>query len=177
MTIPKPVRVKKEPKPLKRYPIRPAAKKTRPAKGTTKLPARKTIPQLEHALDALTSKIVRYSRLVPTISAEGWVQCYTCGHLRDVKNTDCGHFISRGEKRTRYHFDNLRPQCVKCNQHLHGQPHRFREHLVQEIGRERVEALEALAADRTPWMGYREYLEAEIPVRKAMLKELEARIR
>ncbi len=168
MTYPKPVRAKKLPKPLTRGAI---ASRKRPQVIKT---GRKSLPELRKTMDAITSKIVRIRGILPGYHLI--VPCYTCAGTHSWKDMDAGHFISRAVWRTRWNFDNLRPQCTACNRHRQGQPHIFRRNLVNEIGRPAVEELEALAADPTPWWGEREWLEENIPVRKAMLKELEGKL-
>jgi uncharacterized Zn finger protein (UPF0148 family) len=85
----------------------------------------------------------RYVRL--TLTTDGWGRCYTCGAPHDIMHLEAGHFISRAVATTRYHLDNLRNQCKTCNGYQQGNAHIFRRNLVDEIGIERVEALEKLA--------------------------------
>ena len=57
---------------------------------------------------------------------------------------DNGHFIGRANLSTRWHEDNARPQSTYANRYRSGQHAEFRRNLIEEIGLERVEKLEAL---------------------------------
>lgn len=61
------------------------------------------------------------------------VQCYTCDAIYPITRIQCGHFIPRGNNCTRFLIDNCRPQCVNCNQFLHGNLKVFEERLEKEI--------------------------------------------
>lgn len=78
-------------------------------------------------------------------NSEGYVQCYTCNYLNHWKKMQCGHYIPRFFKYTRWELDNLRVQCYMCNMRLGGVPHIFRENLVEELGDVRVQQMEASA--------------------------------
>ena len=70
-------------------------------------------------------------------------QDYTTGYIAPVKKLHCGHYLSRYYKAARWDFDNCRPQSYMTNIHMRGDPIRFRQKLVKEIGIKRVEAVEA----------------------------------
>ena len=77
---------------------------------------------------------------------DGNVRCFTCGAIMKLNTTNCqgGHYLSRGGyPGLTFHPDNSRPQCYRCNVHLKGNTVEFRIRLIEEIGLERVEALEA----------------------------------
>ena len=77
---------------------------------------------------------------------EGNVMCFTCNALMKQNTSNCqgGHYLSRGGyPGLTFHPDNSRPQCYRCNIHLKGNTVEFRIRLIEEIGLERVEALEA----------------------------------
>lgn len=71
------------------------------------------------------------------------VKCFTCNYVGTVIH--CGHYVTRVIKYTRWHLDNLRPQCFFCNIRKKGNSHVYRRRLVKEIGEERVSEVEALA--------------------------------
>ncbi len=87
-------------------------------------------------LDALFSKYIRgkYSR-------NGVAQCYTCDKKLPITKMHCGHFIPRHYLATRWEEDNCRPQCVGCNLYGNGQILDFEEHLIKDIGLEKVQEL------------------------------------
>lgn len=87
----------------------------------------------------------RYIRL--KYSKDGKCTCFTCGIIKDIKQVDNGHYEKRAHKSTRYHENNCRPQCKKCNGNTacNGMQKEFRIHLVNEIGIESVLEVEKLS--------------------------------
>lgn len=90
---------------------------------------------LKKKLDAVFSKYVRH--IHPA-------KCYTCGKVKQRKNLQCGHFISRVYLATRWEPDNCRPQCAGCNIFGNGMFLEFEERLTQELGAERVSELKRI---------------------------------
>ena len=45
----------------------------------------------------------------------GICKCFTCGLVRDYKQMDAGHGISRQHQATKYNEQNNNAQCKKCN--------------------------------------------------------------
>lgn len=72
----------------------------------------------------------RYVRL--KYSDNGFIKCYTCGVVREIKDIDCGHYFHN-----KLDFDerNLRPQCTRCNRYLHGNLAIYGAKLSQELGK------------------------------------------
>ena len=71
-----------------------------------------------------------------------------------MKSSDCqlGHFLSRGAyPGLTFHSDNSRVQCYRCNVHLHGNVIEFRERLINEIGYNKVTALELSRHTQVKW--------------------------
>ena len=93
--------------------------------------------KLAKKLDAIFSKYIRLYYSDHT----GYVECYTCGISKPVKEMQCGHFQSRRHYSTRWHENNCRPQCVKCNMFNQGQQYIFGLKLTDDIGKEAVEDL------------------------------------
>jgi hypothetical protein len=87
----------------------------------------------------------RYIRLKH--SENGKCTCYTCGDIKDIKEVDNGHYMKREHKATRYHENNCRPQCKKCNGDTkhNGKQIEFREYLCNEIGENNVVKIEKLS--------------------------------
>lgn len=100
-------------------------------------------------MDAVFSRLVRLSRA----DATGYVQCYTCDTVRHWKELQAGHYLSRRHHATRWHVNNVRPQCVGCNKYgrLHGPGESviFRRQLIAE-GVD-VDELEQLARTVRQW--------------------------
>ena len=115
--------------------------RTRQTKKIARKANKPTRTKLIKEADALMSKWVRLSRA----DEDGFVDCFTCDHSGHYKKMQNGHWIVRQYKYTRWDEDNTRPQCYACNFLFNGRPHIFRENLVDEIGEERVKALEARA--------------------------------
>lgn len=67
--------------------------------------------------------------------------CVSCGGKLGEKY-DAGHFFSCGAyPNLRFNEDNVHAQCVRCNQHLHGNIAEYSKGLVMRIGQERVDKL------------------------------------
>jgi hypothetical protein len=113
---------------------------------TSNLKPKRKSSELTKAKKRAWDTVSRYVRLLLTKNGAG--KCYTCEAWHDIHNLDAGHFVTIGDASTRYHLDNIRLQCVKCNRFQQGVHHIFRDQLISELGLQRVETLEALA--RTP---------------------------
>lgn len=81
--------------------------------------------------------------------------CICCGRSKTMVNGlrahgwDAGHYRSRGSApHLRFHEDNCHRQLVYCNQYRSGNAVDYRLGLIERIGLERVEALEADQAAR-----------------------------
>jgi len=96
-----------------------------------------------------------YSELVKLRAAsDGKLYCYTCSKPLQLNSSDCqlGHFLSRGAyPGLTFHPDNSRIQDFHCNIGLKGNTVEFRIRLVEEIGIERVEALESIRHTQVKW--------------------------
>ncbi len=95
--------------------------------------------KLVKKLDAVFSKYIRWYYA----DANGYVECYTCNVQKPVKEMQCGHFQSRKHRSTRWHTNNCRPQCVKCNMYSQGEQYTFGKLLEAEIGKESVDEIVA----------------------------------
>ena len=89
-----------------------------------------TKKKLSKKLDVIFSKYIRWYYA----DANGYVECYTCGVTKPVKEMQCGHFQSRRHYATRWHTDNCKPQCVKCNMFMQGNIWIYGNKLKAEIG-------------------------------------------
>ena len=69
----------------------------------------------------------------------------------------------------RFEEENCHKQCVKCNQHLSGNTVEYRKRLIDRIGLERVEAIEA---DQEPRKHTIPDLKEMIDHYKKMVREL-----
>jgi len=81
-----------------------------------------TISKLKKELDKVFSQYVRLA------SAD-----HTEKHWKEIQ---AGHFMSRKHSATRWHLDNVKPQCVKCNMFSQGEQYRFGQELGDEVAQE-----------------------------------------
>lgn len=77
-----------------------------------------------------------FSRALRLMGAndQGVCFCATCGIPREVKKIQCGHFMTRNHKATRWEFKNCAPQCGACNGNKGGEQFRMGEYLDKKYG-------------------------------------------
>ena len=121
-----------------------------------------TISKLKKELDKVFSQYVRLSHA----DHSGMCECFTCGTYKHWKEIQAGHFMSRRHNATRWHLDNVKPQCVKCNMFNQGEQYRFSVNLGDLI----AEEMERLS--RTTMKLNLSEIQGEIERYKALLKEL-----
>ncbi len=90
----------------------------------------KTHAKLKKDLDKVFSQYIRWYYA----DHSGMVECYTCGCMKHVKEIQAGHFQSRKHTATRWHENNVKPQCPKCNLFSQGEQYLFGVKLEAEIG-------------------------------------------
>lgn len=118
-----------------------------------------SLSKLKRELDRVFSLKVR----------EGAIKCYTCGTPGTPKTLQCGHFIPRQYLATRWDENNCRPQCAGCNIWGKGKFPDFEEHLVREIGAEKVQTLKGKRHEL--WKLDRTFYEEKIALYTALLAE------
>jgi len=82
-------------------------------------------------IDDLDFVFSRYIRIKES-DKNGNVSCYTCGKISHWKETQCGHFIKRGQMQLRWDSRNARPQCPICNVSLYGNLGVYENNLNEE---------------------------------------------
>ena len=97
----------------------------------------KTHAKLKKDLDKVFSQYIRWA----FADHNGLVECYTCHVKKHVKEMQNGHMQSRKSTSTRWHENNCRPQCVKCNIYSEGEKIKFYRRLCSEIGDKAVEEI------------------------------------
>lgn len=132
-------------------------KRVNKPKVKSKKKKEKTITWYKKELDRLFSLYIR---------AKYEKKCYTCGYVGKLQ---CGHFVSRQYLATRWDESNARPQCQMCNIWGKGMYTDFEEHLIREIGSERVQALKDKRKEL--WKLDRAFYEENIARYKALLEE------
>ena len=91
----------------------------------------KPISKLKKELDKWFSLYIR----LRDATAEGMVQCFTCGCVKNYKSgMQCGHFQSRSFLATRFDEVNCQPQCVGCNMFKQGEQYKFSLGLDSKYG-------------------------------------------
>ncbi len=73
---------------------------------------------------------------------DGRGYCITCGAPITPKTCDCGHYIGRAHKATRWDEINCHAQCKNCNERLEGLIPVYRKVLIRLYGLPTVEELE-----------------------------------
>jgi len=87
----------------------------------------------------------RYIRLKNT-DKEGKGKCITCDVDLDFKQGQCGHFIGREHKSTRWMESNADLQCRRCNNWGQGRQFEFSLKLGMKL------AKKLLARSKRPWV-------------------------
>ena len=81
-------------------------------------------------LDSLFSKYIRLSHA----DGRGNLRCFTCEKVAPVAEMDCGHFVGRQHKATRWHERNAHPQCRFCNRYCEGRKDVYALRLMEKYG-------------------------------------------
>lgn len=89
----------------------------------------------------------RYIRLRDAWESNGVlvVKCCTCGAMREAKRVDCGHYVKRQHKATRWHESNCLSQCKRCNSFEQGDPERMAIAIDRKFGEGTAEYLRTLS--------------------------------
>ena len=89
----------------------------------------------------------RYIRLKYATESNGvlFVKCCTCPAIRQSKHVDCGHYVKRQHKATRWSELNCLPQCKPCNNHEQGSPEIMAKEIDKIHGEGTSEKLRALS--------------------------------
>lgn len=116
-------------------------------------------------LDRVFSKYIRVRDCYPN----GKFVCISCGKVKGIEESDCGHFISRGNMATRYDERNCNAECRFCNRfdnsHLVG----YQRRLINKIGMEEFNKMVQLSHTIKKWD--KSELEFMIKLYNAKLKE------
>ena len=77
----------------------------------------RSLSSLEKTADKWFSLYIR----LRDADENGMVKCVTCGKTAHYKEMDCGHFVTRNHKVTRYNEKNCNVQDTSCNQFKKGE--------------------------------------------------------
>jgi 5-methylcytosine-specific restriction endonuclease McrA len=100
----------------------------------------KSLSSLENKLDRVFSTYIRKR----DADEGGTVSCVTCGRLMFWKEADCGHFVKRQHRATRWLPTNCAPQCQRCNHWMGGRQDDFARYVIQRYGAETFDELMTL---------------------------------
>ena len=103
-------------------------------------------PKVSTAKKRAWTAFSRYIRLREA-DDNGYVSCVTCGTTRHWQDgIHAGHFIAKSRGNAIYmHPENVHPQCVRCNLHLHGNLIQYTLYMIEQYGQEKISELEELA--------------------------------
>jgi len=100
------------------------------------------VAQLKKKADSAFSQYVRYR--------DGWYnptlgiwecECITCSVVKPLKETQAGHFVSRGKNILRYDELNVNAQCIGCNMFKAGEQYLYSKALDLKYGEGTAESL------------------------------------
>ena len=100
-------------------------------------PKRLTFSALEKKLDKEFSYYIRRK----DANENGDVGCITCGLAFHWKEVDCGHFIKRQHRSTRWDERNCSTQCRRDNHFMGGRQDDFAKAIMERYGKEVFEEL------------------------------------
>ena len=102
------------------------------------------LKRLTARLDKLFSEYVRRR----DADRNGMVHCVTCEKLLHWKEGDCGHFVSRDRKATRWMGTNANFQCPYCNRFRAGEQHKHGEYIDKRYGKGTAQQLQDISRVR-----------------------------
>lgn len=113
------------------------------ARSQTKKQKKEVVISLSDLKKAVQKEVNKYCRMRDI--NDGCISC-------DGPADQGGHYIAQGSSSfLRFNLDNINGQCVNCNHWKSGNYIEYRIRLVNKIGLERVEWLEAHRHDKKKW--------------------------
>lgn len=70
-------------------------------------------------------------------------RCISCQRVLPIEQGDCGHYVNRSHMSLRFSELNCNAQCRYCNRFQEGNIQNYRKGLIEKIGLQKVELLEA----------------------------------
>lgn len=71
-------------------------------------------------------------------------RCISCHRILPIGQADAGHYINRSHMSVRFNEKNCNAQCRHCNRFMEGNIQDYRKGLIEKIGVQQVELLEAM---------------------------------
>lgn len=109
----------------------------RPKRKMHKLPKLST---LKKKADSVYSEWVRRKDAVNDM-----VKCVSCGKVHHWKEMDAGHYFKRHKLGTRFHDDNVHPQCKACNIFKDGNYPDYADFMFRKYGQYFMDNLKQIA--------------------------------
>jgi hypothetical protein len=98
------------------------------------------VAQLKKVADKFWSKATRL-RFADKVGDEWVAECVTCKVRKNIKQLQCGHFVSRRFNILRYSEMNTAPQCYGCNVMQQGEQFKFAKWIDEFYGEGTAEGL------------------------------------
>jgi hypothetical protein len=140
------------------------------------------IPKLVKKADKVFSQYIRLRDADTYVQDEEGMsyragKCVTCPRVVAAEGKltgDCGHFIKRGCKLTRFHPQNAGLQCGQCNHYRGGEEGKFAVYILDTYGRESLDELMRLREEyrRTSYKWKRDELNGIIDLYSRELAKL-----
>ena len=82
--------------------------------------------------------------------SEGMVECVTCEKrgLWKGGGFHAGHFLAGRYYPAIFQETNVHPQCIRCNNFLHGNQAEYLRFMVEKYGQEEVDRLKAIGSSK-----------------------------
>ncbi|CAL2085051.1 recombination protein NinG [Tenacibaculum sp. 190524A02b] len=78
-------------------------------------------------------------------SENNFFKCISCSKFKKINLLQAGHYLNAKQNpAVRFDERNVNGQCIDCNCHLEGNVDNYRKKLIEKIGLDQVEGLEAL---------------------------------
>lgn len=74
-------------------------------------------------------------------------KCFTCGCVKEWKEQQNGHYITRSCLALRYNEENCHCQCVGCNVFKHGNYTTYSLKMIEKYGVDKLKELEEIKRD------------------------------
>lgn len=143
---------------------------------------RPAIPQLVKIADTVFSRYIRQLGATTLLQDEEGMSldagpCITCRSIKPIKYMDCGHFITRGCKLTRFDERNAHLQCKYCNGPRMGEQFKHGEAIKRLYGEDVLNELLDLERQykRDGYKWTREELESIITTYRKKLLDLKSK--
>lgn len=68
-------------------------------------------------------------------NSNGYVTCITCGGVYHWMEVDCGHYVPRNHKNTRFDEQNCHGQCRRCNRFQNGNMDVYSLKMIEKYGK------------------------------------------